>query len=87
MKIAADKIGHLKAGMLIALVVSFYFDLKYGVFAAMFIGIGKEILDYLSNRRSKMLDLNPHHTVEFADIWFTALGGAIVVVSLGLIYG
>lgn len=75
MKIGKDKVGHFKAGMLIAIVVSFIFDVGWAIAAVLTVGASKEIYDYFHQE---------NHTPEFLDFWFTALGGFIVVMLYSL---
>ena len=70
MKIEKDKAGHFAAGCVIALLGCFLFNPGVGFGAALIAGMGKEFLD------SKDPE---HHTVEAADVWFTAGGGLLVV--------
>lgn len=92
MKIAQDKIGHLRAGAAIALIISIagymifgITDMKYAIFASLVAGAGKEAYDYFDNMRRAKKGLKAQHTVEFADFWFTLVGGLAVVLFMTFI--
>lgn len=88
--IPQDKSNHAVYGAgiyalvsLLSLVVGlgFHYQQLAAGAAVLFFAFGKEIADYLSNRRSRIRGEAPRHGVEVGDIIATIGGGALCAVS------
>lgn len=82
-----DKLYHLIAGLLIALVVSIFCGVGWGLFSGLWAGAVKEGLDYAINVWDASHDLPKTHDVDFKDFLATAIGaclGAAVALAFGL---
>jgi len=84
-KIGKDKLGHFKAGAIIALAGSVLFGSGVGLALAFLAGAGKEGMDYYANWKAEKEGLKQPHSVEFLDFWFTLVGGMIVVAFFALL--
>ena len=77
-----DKANHAVYGSLIflaALAILRRPDAAYGLVVAA--AVGKEVLDWLSNRRAIKAGLTPTHGVEWLDALATCAGGAVPLLA------
>ena len=84
-RLPLDKSHHAIGGAIIAMAVAILSTLfgyassanYIGCAAGVLAGIGKEVLDWFSNRQFVKLGLPPIHGVEFYDFLATALGSSV----------
>jgi Na+-driven multidrug efflux pump len=83
-----DKAGHFIVGSAVAAVVAMaaahagYSAPLMGICAALGVGVGKEISDYVINRRRAKAGQTPSHTVDGGDLIATTLGAFPVALPL-----
>lgn len=86
MKIPHDKKLHLAAGAAVAvaaLVLGLGETVALGL--AALAGVGKEVYDWVVNRRRKAKGLTPLHTVDHYDAIVTLVGGALIVIAVDFV--
>lgn len=73
-----DKANHALYGAVICLVVGGFLGTNWGLLAALVAGVGKEVLDYVLNKRAGVA---AQHDVSIEDAFATFAGGVLVFLA------
>lgn len=57
-----------------------------GIVSAIFMGILKELLDFMANRQAASQNKKPVHGVELADAIYTSLGGVLLTLPIIIVH-
>lgn len=80
-----DKKLHLIAGFAVAVVVGWLMTPMTGFMAGLIAGLGKEGYDLVVNYLAKRRGEKPPHSADIEDFLYTAIGGALGTMVLGVV--